>query len=285
MDNNQLKLQWSLENIEKFINLYKQHGCLWNPELDSYKNFHLKKSALQKMVADMRMHGLTTFLAKERIKTIRTMYRRELNKVVNSSANGGKQIYRPKLFWFKQIDSFLRPVTILRNFGNQNSSMSQNTEVNGESDDNFSVQDQRIEDDFRNQSSIQIEEYISNSRCTTPMEQSNKKRKCSSNDFYDVSDLQSNSNNFSGENEFDLFAKLIAVLLKKLPLKTAIQCKQEMINLVFSKQIELLENNNVQAVERTNNSSEKSPLSGYFDIEYDEKPNIHKDTMNHEKDI
>lgn len=116
MTENSFKLHWSIENIDKFINLYKQHDCLWNPELESYKNFHLKKTALNKIVTDMRMPGLTTSIAKDRIKSIRTMYRRELNKVMKSmaSATNSRYVYKPKLFWFKQMDAFMRRVTVSR---------------------------------------------------------------------------------------------------------------------------------------------------------------------------
>lgn len=53
---------------------------------------------------------------KAKIKTIRTRYASELSKVQNSSRSGAgtDDIYIPKLFWYKQADTFLRSVYVPR---------------------------------------------------------------------------------------------------------------------------------------------------------------------------
>lgn len=89
---------------------------MWNPDLETYKNAQTKQAAYADIVAQMRMPGLTLTAAKDRIKSMRTMYRRELNKVIKSATTetNSRYVYKPKLFWFEQIDTFLRPIAISR---------------------------------------------------------------------------------------------------------------------------------------------------------------------------
>ncbi|XP_044766865.1 uncharacterized protein LOC123322867 [Coccinella septempunctata] len=292
MEESTLRLHWTMENIEKFIRLYRQHECLWNPELESYKNIQMKKSAVHRIVADMRMTGLTPIVAKERIRSIRTMYRRELNKVIKSSVSGasGKYVYKPKLFWFEQMDAFLRPIAISRmdaaNLGCRSISTSQNADTNEDSDDNFSFQEHRVDEDFTEDTSLaHSEEHRSTSKCSPSIEQSYKKRKLSTNDLYGLHESQSNGNNLSSEeNEFDIFGKFISAQLKKLPLITALQCQQKIQDFLTSKRIEILEYHNARRAEKSDISRGASPFSSFIDVDYEEKPNIvNKDDLYEEK--
>lgn len=65
---------------------------------------------------ELNLDGVTIDDLKAKIKTIRTRYASELSKVQNSlkSGAGTDDIYIPKLFWYKQADTFLRSVCVPR---------------------------------------------------------------------------------------------------------------------------------------------------------------------------
>lgn len=99
--------KWSVECVIKFINIYRKHECLWNPKNENYKFKTAKESALNEIIKELNMPGLTSIDIKLKIKSIRTAYKRELTAVLKSFKD-----YTPKLFWFKTADAFLRPVSM-----------------------------------------------------------------------------------------------------------------------------------------------------------------------------
>lgn len=105
---------WCDGLVLKFLDLYEKNECLWNPKLDEYKFKDARERALEAIVQEIETPNLTIIDIKNKIKSIRTTYKRELTTVLKSkqevSKNGGK-IYEPKLFWFKKADSFLQNVS------------------------------------------------------------------------------------------------------------------------------------------------------------------------------
>ncbi|KAL1489760.1 hypothetical protein ABEB36_013695 [Hypothenemus hampei] len=49
----------SEEETLKFVQLYREQECLWNIRCDSYKNKHIRTSALQQIQEGMAIEGLT----------------------------------------------------------------------------------------------------------------------------------------------------------------------------------------------------------------------------------
>lgn len=74
------------------------------------------------MVRDLHVLGVTVSDIKAKIKTVRTRYSAELNKVNLSESEASMEefagcyfmtenkaeVYEPKLFWYKEADAFLR---------------------------------------------------------------------------------------------------------------------------------------------------------------------------------
>lgn len=114
-----MSLKWSEGTMIKFIDLYHNHDCLWNHRLDSYKNKNARDNALCVIAREMGIDGpiITATDVRNKIKTIRTMYKKELTIVLRSkkSGTGTDDVYKPKLFWFKKVDEFLRGVSAQRN--------------------------------------------------------------------------------------------------------------------------------------------------------------------------
>lgn len=111
-------MKWPEAKLMKFIDLYEAEECLWNSKNDTYKSNLLKKNAIENIVNKMDFKLLTVADVKDKIKSIRTLYRRELNKIVKSQKSecDVEYIYEPKLFWFKRVDTFLRTVTLSRGY-------------------------------------------------------------------------------------------------------------------------------------------------------------------------
>ncbi|CAG5058513.1 unnamed protein product [Parnassius apollo] len=58
---------------------------------------------------------LTTDEVKTKIKSIRNTYYLEIDKIEKSTRSGaGGHIYKPKIIWFDEYDSFVKPVTVRR---------------------------------------------------------------------------------------------------------------------------------------------------------------------------
>lgn len=108
-----MSLKWSESVMLKFLELYHKHDCLWNHRLDTYKNRDARESALGSIIKEMEIDGLTIADLKNKIKTIRTMYKKEHSLVCKSKKSGMStdEIYAPKLFWYKTADLFLNNVT------------------------------------------------------------------------------------------------------------------------------------------------------------------------------
>lgn len=106
--------KWKEDETPMFLDLYKNHECLWNNKSETYKNRLLRDKAMKSFLSELNIPDLSENDIKLKIKSIRTRYMAELTKVLKSekSGTGRDDIYVPKLFWFAQADSFLRPVSV-----------------------------------------------------------------------------------------------------------------------------------------------------------------------------
>lgn len=105
---------WSDSMVLQFLELYEKNECLWNPKLDEYKFKEARERALEAIVQEIEIPNLTILDIKNKIKSIRTTYKRELTSVLKSNqdaSNSRGKNYEPKLFWFKKADSFLHDVS------------------------------------------------------------------------------------------------------------------------------------------------------------------------------
>lgn len=108
--------KWRDQHIPKFLDLYEKHACLWNIHCNVYKNKRKRADSYETICADMEIPELTVYDVKAKIKSIRTSYKAELNKIMHSvqSGIGIEDLYVTKLFWFPQADTFLRDVSIVK---------------------------------------------------------------------------------------------------------------------------------------------------------------------------
>lgn len=109
--------RWRDQHITKFLKLYEEHECLWNIHCISvYKNKRKRAASYETICAEMGIPELTVHDVKAKIKSIRTSYKFELNKIMHSVQSGAgiEDLYVTKLFWFPQADNFLRDVSIVK---------------------------------------------------------------------------------------------------------------------------------------------------------------------------
>lgn len=111
--------KWNSTQICKFLDIYEQYELLWNTRFDDYMNKGKREIAFGKLIAEVQAEELGVFTVdqlRKKIKGIKTVYRNELMKVINSKKSGASadDTYIPKLAWFKRADSFLNDVTASR---------------------------------------------------------------------------------------------------------------------------------------------------------------------------
>jgi hypothetical protein len=66
--------RWNDELTCKYVELYKEHECLWNMNNTLYKRKEARQSALEEIVGKMGLENFTTEDAKRNIKSLRATY-------------------------------------------------------------------------------------------------------------------------------------------------------------------------------------------------------------------
>lgn len=86
----------SEEETLKFVQLYREHECLWNIRCNGYKNKQMRTSALEKIQEGMAIEGFAIAEVKAKIRSIRSTYYLEIDKIEKSTRSGaGGNIYVP----------------------------------------------------------------------------------------------------------------------------------------------------------------------------------------------
>lgn len=95
----------------EFIDLYKQHPCLWNIKSKEYSNRNMKSEAYDVLVKKLREkeESATRDTVTKKINNMRSSFRKEVKKVENSKKSGSAtdEIYCPSLWYYEQL-LFLR---------------------------------------------------------------------------------------------------------------------------------------------------------------------------------
>jgi len=69
--------RWNDELTCKYVELYKEHKCLWNTNSTLYKRKDARQSAMEETVRKMGLENFTTEDAKQKIKSLRANYQQE----------------------------------------------------------------------------------------------------------------------------------------------------------------------------------------------------------------
>lgn len=114
-----MSVKWDGNKIISFLNVYEKYDILWNIKLKDHMNKSRRDTAFERLLKELQESGFENIdmnILKTKIKTIKTVYRQEVNKIVKSkkSGSGTDDLYKPKLMWFARADSFLQSMVINR---------------------------------------------------------------------------------------------------------------------------------------------------------------------------
>ncbi|XP_022192431.1 uncharacterized protein LOC111050420 [Nilaparvata lugens] len=101
--------RWNDATIVRFLQLYEENQCLWNPKHKGYRFPVIRSQALDNIIEQMGLL-MDRAMLKLKIKNIRTTYHREITRILHSKENEGDEIYTPQLSWFKDAHRFLQNV-------------------------------------------------------------------------------------------------------------------------------------------------------------------------------
>lgn len=104
--------RWGDEKTLKFVTLYRNNECLWNPRSSLYKNNIERNNAYQDLITNMDDPTLTPKIVKTKIKNLRSAYHSELKKIESSkrSGSGTATVYNPSATWFHELHAFLSDI-------------------------------------------------------------------------------------------------------------------------------------------------------------------------------
>lgn len=93
--------------LPKFIEMYRQMPCLWKIKSKEYSDRNKRHEALGKLVELCKPICMSADMnyVRNKIANLRTVFKRELNKIVDSqrSGAGADDIYVPRLWYFESL--------------------------------------------------------------------------------------------------------------------------------------------------------------------------------------
>ncbi|XP_069616720.1 uncharacterized protein [Ranitomeya imitator] len=113
------KMSNRVEFIRDFIEIYQSFPCLWKIKSPEYCNREKRKEGYSKLIEFYHLHApeeqANEAVIKKKIQALRTVWRKELNKVLHTTKSGAstEEVYVPKLWYFEHMN-FLRDQEVPR---------------------------------------------------------------------------------------------------------------------------------------------------------------------------
>ena len=76
-------MRWSEGDTVKFVELYREHECLWNIMKPSYRNNQMREGALENIVKEMGIEGFTVADARQKVKLYEILITSNSRKLKN----------------------------------------------------------------------------------------------------------------------------------------------------------------------------------------------------------
>ncbi|XP_069601850.1 uncharacterized protein [Ranitomeya imitator] len=108
-----------VEFIRDFIEIYQSFPCLWKIKSPEYCNREKRREGYLKLIELYNRHApeeaANEAVIKKKIQALRTVWRKELNKVLQTTRSGAstEDVYVPKLWYFEHLN-FLRDQEVPR---------------------------------------------------------------------------------------------------------------------------------------------------------------------------
>ncbi|XP_071033040.1 uncharacterized protein, partial [Parasteatoda tepidariorum] len=96
----------------EFVQFYEKEEVLWNVRHEEYKNKDARDSAFLRIAKAMNMPRVGPADVNNKINSIRTAFKQELQKIKESKGTGAaaEVVYIPKISWFDAANRFLPSV-------------------------------------------------------------------------------------------------------------------------------------------------------------------------------
>jgi len=107
-----MSFAWKDEHTETFLEMYRNHECLWNNMSENYHKTNIREKPYKTLHSELNLPQLSVNDISAKIKAVRTRYCSELAKIRKSenSGAGSNDLYVPRLFWFKHSPTFWKLV-------------------------------------------------------------------------------------------------------------------------------------------------------------------------------
>lgn len=105
-----IEMKFTEEETLKFVQLYREHECLWNMSSPNYKNKTLRQNAIEAIIKEIALPGFGVNEVRNKIKNLRSTYNQEVLKIKKSakSGSGKEDVYVPSMKWFEILDPVMK---------------------------------------------------------------------------------------------------------------------------------------------------------------------------------
>ncbi|CAH4023762.1 uncharacterized protein LOC123706661 [Pieris brassicae] len=266
--------KWSEDLTIQMIIEYEKREYLWNPVSEHYKNKKVREQGYVEIINALNLVDVTVKELKNKIKNIRSSYSVELKKI-RAARKAGAHAYRPSVTWFEHADRFLRAIVTPSSVDNSLLEIAMSDDSDAVQDLSERKSPEKKSPRKRRNSTRSSTPYVLNTpspRPGTPFGLSQSpfgilpssttsflnppvgiatpltslatiyplaKQKKTNDERSDLEpqDLSQHSEN-GNENEFEMFGKLIASQLRKLPLSLALDTQLKIQTLVNAARIQ-----------------------------------------------
>lgn len=227
--------KWNSQDILRFLNIYEHYEALWNTQHSDYNSKNKRDRVMKELMKELLEKNIIVEnidSLRRKIKIIKNVYRQELVKMEKSKSSGKvDEIYNPKLIWFKRADAFLGNVISAR-------SSTSNLDLSAEeSVKNIDQQDESEE--------TEVIRTAVKKRKLTPEKIAMHVRKSTENRLRMVesaiSKLQDIAQSCPIEDEYDSFAKHIAMQMRQLPVHSYVMLQEKIQSLITIERLRNME--------------------------------------------
>ncbi|CAH2240271.1 uncharacterized protein LOC120631007 [Pararge aegeria] len=230
-------------NTMDLIDLYEKEQCLWNTAIEEYKSRPKRCEAAIRIAEKLNIPHFTSRYVIIKFKNLRNSYCQELKKIANSIKAGDCPAYKPKVFWFNKMDSFLRPhlqhqsrdLRYLHSYNTDELSIKSEPQVTEESVHEEVYID---EPNYSSDSEEFYEDELLKKRSRNSSTASKRPRleESHENDFShgtrDISSQLPMKN--QKEDCYDSFGKYVSALLSNMSVRTALEVQSQIVSLMVS---------------------------------------------------
>ncbi|KAK9880087.1 hypothetical protein WA026_008603 [Henosepilachna vigintioctopunctata] len=233
------------DETQKFLELYSKERLLYDSTLLEYRHRNARIAAATRISKEMNISGLGPREVMAKFKNLRNSFSQELKKISDSErTRGTDNVYKPKVFWFDLMNSFIRPF-VQQHLVLPVITAEENGQQVSESDNDRDVKEHVEESQpikLRNTGKTNMHFKREKRRLSQIQSSISKTQKMT--DDNDIS-FKSNSLDRSQEvshrslvttanvdDSFDHFGRYIASMLREIGQPTSVRLQQKIINLI-----------------------------------------------------